>query len=475
MPASASETLAAEALAGARPCTFWLDPQGGGQDAPEPCAPLSGEIRTDLAVVGGGFSGLWSALLAKERDPDRDVVLLEARTVGWAGSGRNGGFCASSLTHGYDNGAERWPEEIAELERLGHDNLDAIQDTVRRYGIDAEFRRSGELLVATEPWQAEEFGASAETMRGLGYDVQALSAAETRAMVDSPTYVGGMYDRDGVALVHPAKLAWGLREVCLRLGVRIFEHTPVRGLRSTSSWVRLETSGGAVAARRVAWGAGAFPGPLRRLRHFLAPVYDYALVTEPLTDEQVAAVGWHEPHGTSDQGNQFHYYRMTSDNRILWGGYDVVYHYGGKVRPEFDQRGETFQRLAQHFLATFPQLEGVRFTHTWGGVIDTCSRFCPFFGTAFGGKLAYAAGYTGLGVGATRFGAQVMLDLLAGEETQRTRLRMVREKPVPFPPEPLRFAGIELTKRAIAAADRNGGRRNLWLRTLDRMGMGFDS
>jgi len=145
------------------------------------------------------------------------------------------------------------------------------------------------------------------------------------------------------------------------------------------------------------------------------------------------------------------------------------------VRPEFHQRPETFQRLAEHFFTTFPQLEDVRFTHKWGGVIDTCSRFCAFFGTAYGGRLAYAAGFTGLGVGATRFGAEVMLDRLAGVETERTRTAMVRSKPIPFPPEPLRYLGIELTRRSIAAADRNGGRRNLWLRALDAVGMGFDS
>ncbi|MFE7751657.1 hypothetical protein ACFU5K_22620, partial [Streptomyces sp. NPDC057428] len=140
-----------------------------------------------------------------------------------------------------------------------------------------------------------------------------------------------------------------------------------------------------------------------------------------------------------------------------------------------DQRPETFLKLAWQFFECFPQLSGVRFSHAWGGAIDTCSRFSAFFGTAHGGRVAYAAGYTGLGVGATRFGADVMLDLLAGEETERTALDMVRSKPMPFPPEPFAWAGIELTKRSLARADSHGGHRNLWLRTMDRMGLGFDS
>jgi len=198
-------------------------------------------------------------------------------------------------------------------------------------------------------------------------------------------------------------------------------------------------------------------------------------MTEPLTARQLAAVGWQRRQGVGDAGNQFHYYRLTADNRILWGGYDAIYYRGGRISPERDQREATFEVLAEHFVQTFPQLADVRFTHKWGGVIDTCSRFSGFFGTAHGGRLAYAAGYTGLGVGATRFGANVMLDLLAGERTELTRLTMVRRKPIPFPPEPVRSGVIELTRWSIARADAHEGRRNVWLRTLDKVGLGFDS
>jgi len=194
-----------------------------------------------------------------------------------------------------------------------------------------------------------------------------------------------------------------------------------------------------------------------------------------LSAEQLASLGWASRAGVGDMSNQFHYYRLSEDDRILWGGYDAIYHYGRRLGPSLDQRPETFDRLAEHFFATFPQLEGLRFTHRWGGAIDTCTRFCAFYGSALGGRVAYALGYTGLGVGATRFGAAVMLDLLDGTPTERTRLRMVRETPLPFPPEPLAWAGIELTRWSLARADERQGRRNLWLRALDRAGLGFDS
>lgn len=465
---------AVAALADVEFAPFWTD------TAPEPeaCSPLAGSTTADLAVVGAGYTGLWTALLAKEADPARDVVVLESRTAGWAASGRNGGFCAASLTHGLRNGLERFPAELAVLERLGRENLAAIESTVVRHDIDCSWERTGELTVATAPWQLADLREMPELAGRHGGELELLDAAQVRARVDSPTYLGGLLDRTGVAMVDPARLARGLKQACLRLGVRVFEHSCVDSVDDTGSGLGLHTAYGVVTARRVALGTNAFPPLLRRLRAYVAPVYDYALVTEPLTADQLASIGWQGREGLADAGNQFHYYRLTPDNRILWGGYDAIYHYGNKVADRLDQDSETFARLAEHFFATFPQLQGLRFTHAWGGVIDTCSRFCVFWGRAYAGRLAYAAGYTGLGVGASRFGARVMLDLLdqpPGRRTELTELSMVRRKPLPFPPEPVRWAGIELTRRALARADRRDGRRGPWLRTLDRIGMGFDS
>ncbi len=451
---------------------YWLDHP----DAPEPLPPLDGAEHADLAVIGGGFTGLWTALLAKERDPRRNVVLLEGRKIAWGGTGRNGGFCSASITHGLANGLERFPAEIDTLERFGRENLDQIEQAVGRYGIDCDFARTGELAVATEPWQAENLAHAADAARRLGYDVELLDGDAVRREVNSPTYLAGLWDRSGCATLDPARLAWGLRRACLLAGVRIYEHTPVRSFGDAPGGrVALTTPGGDVRADRVALAAGAFAPLLRRLRYYVVPVYDYVLMTRPLKPGQLASIGWANRQGIGDAGNQFHYYRLTADNRILWGGYDAVYYYGSKIAASLDQRPKTFAALADHFYATFPQLDGLEFTHAWGGVIDTCSRFCAFFGTARAGRLAYVAGYTGLGVGASRFGANVVLDLLSGEETERTALQMVRTKPVPFPPEPVRAAGIGLTRWSLARADRNDGRRNAWLRALDSLGLGFDS
>ncbi|PBC77533.1 glycine/D-amino acid oxidase-like deaminating enzyme [Streptomyces sp. TLI_235] len=461
----------ARALSDVKPTPFWLEDPG----RPEALPALVGDTTCDLLVVGGGYTGLWTALLAKERDPSQDVVLVEANEVGWAASGRNGGFCAASLTHGFGNGLQRWPGELTRLEELGQANLDAIENTLKQYDLDCEWERTGEIDVATQPHQLDELHEVAEALAEHGFDITVLDADGVRREVDSPTFLGGLWDREGVAMVHPAKLAWGLKAACLAQGVRIHERTKALTLTEHGTGMAVRTPYGRVFARRVALGTNVFPSLLKRVRPYIVPVYDYALMTEPLNDEQMAAIGWRGRQGLGDSANQFHYFRLSADNRILWGGYDAIYHYGGKVRAEHDQRPDTFRTLSRQFFETFPQLEGVRFTHAWGGAIDTCSRFSAFFDTAHRGRVAYAAGFTGLGVGATRFGAEVMLDLLAGERTQRTELEMVRRKPLPFPPEPVRWAGIELTRWSLDRADRHGGRRNLWLRTLDRLGLGFDS
>jgi glycine/D-amino acid oxidase-like deaminating enzyme len=459
------------AYADAEPRPFWLADLA----PPDPAATLIGGTEADLCIVGGGFTGLWAALHAKRDDPARDVVLLEGETCGFGASGRNGGFALSSLTHGLENGLARFPDEASELERLGRENLDDLIADVQRLGIDCELEETGDLLVLLHAAQQDELEESAAVYRRFGHDVLVLDEQEMQREVASPLYRGGLWDRTGSALVHPGKLALGLRAAALAAGVRLYEHSAASDLRERPGGVELTTAQGRVRARRAILATSAFPPLLRALRRYIAPVYDYALVTEPLGPAQRESIGWRRRQGIGDAANQFHYYRLTTDDRILFGGFDAIYRLGGPVAPRLDDHDATFGRLSQHFSATFPQLAGVRFSHRWGGAIDTCSRFCVFFGTAHGGRVSYATGYTGLGVVSTRFGARVALDLVDGRDTPATRLRFVRRKPVPYPPEPVRALGIRLTVNRLAAADRNGGRRGLWLQALDRLGLGFDS
>ena len=459
-------------LSNMQPELYWLDSD---PLEPQPHSLLIGDVTTDLCIVGAGYTGLWTALIAKQRNPERDVVIIEKSWTGAGASGRNGGFCNNSLTHGFVNGYARFKDEMATIERLGRENMDAIEETVKEFGIDCDWHRTGELRVADAEWQMPQLIEEAKLRNQFGDHVEVLTKEETQARVHSPTYTGALWDPDGTALVDPARLVWGLERACLKLGVKIYENSEVTSLERTREGMIVHSPYGSIYAQKVALATNVFPSLVRSARKYVVPVYDFQLVTEPLTPEQHEAIGWNGREGISESRNQFHYYRMTADGEILWGGYDAIYNFRGKVRHEYETSADTYAHLAADFLDTFPQLKGIKFTHGWGGAIDTCSRFSPFWGTAHKGRVTYVLGFTGLGVAATRFGADVMLDLLDGLDTERTRLKMVRKKPIPFPPEPLRWFFIRLTQWSINRADHHEGKRNLWLRLLDSVGLGFDS
>jgi glycine/D-amino acid oxidase-like deaminating enzyme len=470
-PATSATGAHRAAYADATVRPYWLD----ALPPREPRPQLAGPAEADLCIVGAGFTGLWAALHAKADDPDRDVVVLEADTVGFGASGRNGGFALGSLTHGIENGLARFAEEMQELERLGRENFQGFVGDIEQLGIDCDLELTGDLAVALEPHEVGWLEEAGELLDRYGHERELFDREAVQAEVASPTYLAGLWDKTDAALVDPGKLAVGLADAAVARGVRIHERSEATGIEDDGAGVRVFARTGHVRARRALLATSAYPPLVRSIRRYVAPIYDYALMTEPLSAAQRDSIGWKRRQGIGDCANQFHYYRLTKDERMLWGGYDAVYRFAGPVGPKLDDGVETFAKLSQHFFTTFPQLEGVRFTHRWGGAIDTCSRFSVFFGTAHRGRVAYVVGYTGLGVVATRFGARVGLDLLDGRETEATRLRYVSSKPVPFPPEPLRSAVIQLTRNRLDAADRNAGRRGLWLRTLDRLGLGFDS
>ncbi len=459
-----------QALQDTEPACYWLDRA----ERPAPAPTLAGDEEADLAIVGGGFTGLWAALQAKEDAPDRDVVVIESDRVAQGASGRNGGFADPSLTHGLSNGQWHFPDEWQEIEKLGRENYRGFVAAIERHSIDAALEQNGELLVATEPYQVAELEELCEEMRELPETAEFLDRDAVRAEVASPTYLGGVWHQAG-GIVDPARLAWGLRAAVLRLGVRLYERTPMRGLARVGSGVEIRCPGGRVKARKVVLATNAFRSPVARMRRATIPIWDYVLMSEPLSESQRSSVGWRHRQGIGDSANQFHYYRLTEDDRILWGGYDAIYHYGNRIDASMEQRAVSFEGLSRRFFATFPQLEGLRWTHSWGGPIASTTRFCMDAGSAHRGRVSWAVGYTGLGVVASRYGARVALDLLDRPDAPALKMRFVRKRALPWPPEPLRYLGVALTQRAMARADRNQGRRGPWLKLLDALGLGFDS
>ena len=347
-------TPAEAALADTREAVFWLDRP----DTPDPADELHGSKSADLVVVGAGFTGLWTALLAAEADPGRRIVVLEAETAAFGASGRNGGFCEASLTHGLGNGLAHWPDELDTLLRLGDQNLDDLLDTIDRHAIDCDSERTGTMDIAVEPWQVDELRQLADASSRLGIDHDMLDTQAMRAEVDSPTYLAGLWQRTGAAMVDPARLAWGLQSAARSLGVVFHDNSPVRSVKQSGTGVRLNTPDGSVTADLAVVATNAYRKPLPRIRRHVIPVYDHVLMTEPLSADQWAAIRWHNRQGLADAGNQFHYYRRTADGRILWGGYDVLYHFGGRVGPAVEHHAPTTNQLAGTSFTRSPNSRG---------------------------------------------------------------------------------------------------------------------
>ena len=460
-----------QALADSRYAPLWLD-QG---ERPSSLEALVGEERCQLLIVGGGLTGLWGALQAKERRPDLDVILIEATEIGEGASGRNGGFLDSSLAHGSLNTDVHFPGEGDRLEELGHQNLVEFVDSLENHGIEAGYEGVGLLTVATNPTRAHALREKYEAENAEGSDVVWFDKEEIRREIDSPTFFAGLWNRDGKdGLIDPAALCWGLKEKVLSLGVRIFENTPMRAMSPDGQGMKLTASQGSIRCDRILMGTNAYPTPIRRARRSVIPVWDYALATEPLSSDQLASVGWQRRQGLGDHVNMFYYSRLTQDNRITWGGSgSVTYRYGSRIDSRRADDPELFAALSKQFFQTFPQLEGIRFTHRWNGLIASTTRFCMVPGTAFDGRVAWAIGYTGLGVGATRFGARIALELLGYDPTEILDMQFVKKPAMAWPPEPFRWLGVTLTRHEMLRADRNHGRRGLWLKLLDRFNLGF--
>jgi len=440
---------------------------------------LSSDEKCDLLIVGGGFTGLWAAMQAKERRPDADIILIEQTFVGDGASGRCGGFLSSTLTHGETNTEHRFADEADQLWDLGVQNMKELLETLDRYSIDARYERTGETYIALSEESAEKLHAEYLHAKASGEDVVWFDKEAVRQQVNSPMYVAGLWDRGGQdGVIDPARLCWGLKDVLInQLGVRIFEGTKllnVEPLGETAMQANCE--GGLIHSDRVLLATNAYTSKIGKIRRSVIPVWDYQIATEPLNDEQLDRIGWGKTsrHALADDVNMFHYFRLTKDNRITWGGGGAVrYYFNNGIDNKFMDASACYEQLAKEFFEMFPQLDDVKFSNKWGGIIATSTRFCMVPGVAFGGRLAWSVGYTGHGVGASRFGARVAIEMLGFGPSDILKMQFIIRQALPWAPEPFRWLGVRLTQRALIKADRNNGKRGLWLKFLDRLGLGF--
>jgi len=466
-----------DALQGAQLKPLWHDPD----IMPEPEPPLRNDEQCELLIVGGGFTGLWAALQAKERKPDADIILIEQTFVGDGASGRNGGFLSSSIAHGETNTEARFPGEAAEIDALGTQNITELLETLERYGIDARYEETGSTSLALSPGIAAEMHQEFLARSAAGERVTWYDEKTIKAQVNSPMVYAGLKYEDGLCgVVDPARLCWGLKNVLLtRLGIRMYEGTRMISVKPAGqTGMKTVCDGGVIRSDKVLLATNAFTSVIGRIRNSVIPVWDYQIATEPLTDAQLDKIGWGKPgarHALGDEVNMFHYFRLTRDNRITWGGGGAVrYYFNRGIDSRLMDAQARYEQLATEFFEFFPQLEGeVKFTHRWGGIIATSTRFCVVPGVKYNGRLAWAVGYTGHGVSASRFGARIGIELLGYEPSGILNLELVTSRALPWPPEPIRWLAVRFTARELGRADRNGGKRGLWLRLLDALGLGF--
>jgi glycine/D-amino acid oxidase-like deaminating enzyme len=468
-----SPLLDTSALTDAKPSSLWLDLP----DRPPESAPLVAKESCDLLIVGGGFTGLWTALQAKERDPQRDVVLIDRGRSPSGASGQNGGFLLGSLVDWFD--LPRFPGQEDELVRLGQENLREFQEALNRYDIDCDLEANGWVVAAHEPEQLPELKRVKEVGEAAGLESILLDREEAQAELHSPLLLGAVYQPGAVCLVHPVKIATGLRRACETLGVRIYESTPATSLERVGAVMEVRTPQGSASAPMVALATFAHPSLLTSLRKWRVPLYQHILATEPLSAAQLDTLGWKRRQGFLDLDFFYHYTRLTADNRLLWGYMDGTLYPNRRVGPECEQDMSVFTRMLGDFARHYPQLEGVRFTHRWGGALDLNSRLAPIFGTSYDGRVAYANGYMP-GVGASRVGGSVMLDLLGGDRSSPyLRLPLLtgrgahgRPSLRPYPPEPFLSIGMNAVRRGLDK-ERQTGTRGLALQALNRIGYHF--
>jgi glycine/D-amino acid oxidase-like deaminating enzyme len=454
------------ALADTRFTTYWLDSLEAVDDEP----PLQHNDQCDLLVVGGGFCGLWAALQAREQDPGRSVVLIEAHSVANGASGRPAAIMSTSVMHGIDNTERIFPAEVAELERLGRENMDAFRETLERYAIDCDLEWGGEMKVSIGDQGLETIEEDHQLYLKYGHDAVKLDKEAVQAEIHSPIFHGGTWSKQRCGTVHPGKLVRGLKRAALGAGVRLYENTPMLATRKTADGIGIDIPGATITARKVLLATNAWAAGHPHISRRVAAIRDRIVVTAPLSDEQMQKIGWHNRQGIYDTRTQLNYMRLTADNRILFGG-RLDYFYGNDTDPTLDKTAQPFIRLVQSFYRTFPQLaDEIRFAYAWSGPIGLTTRMAVHYQKYFDGNMVFAGGYSGFGVTASRFGARVGLAILDQQDIAETRMQFAQTLPNYIPPEPFRWLGAKITMYALDTIDEKGGWRKLWVAMVQKMG-----
>lgn len=431
--------------------SYWLS-----LDPYEPNPPLEGETRADVAVVGGGFTGLWTAYHLLKADPGMTVAILEANAIGYGASGRNGGFAMTLIHRSLADLVDAvGPEQAKALHRAAEESVRGIERVCAEEGIEADLQPNGLITVSNNPLQDEVIRRDVEAAQRLSIDgITYLDRDAVQAAVHSETFRCGMREAT-CTLLNPARLARGLKRTVERLGARVYEDTPMTRLEPAEREVVVSTPKGRVVAQRALLAANAYSARIPQLRRYVMPFYSYILLSQPLTDEQWSRVGWAGREGMEDRRVFLHYFRPTIDGRLLWAGRDAPYHPDGP-HPRYDRDDHVFRRLEETFAWTFPQLHDVRFEYRWGGPIGVTGEFLPLIGWLKGERVAYAFGYNGHGVAITHLASRAVRDLILDRDSDERRLAIVNRKPIDLGPSLLRDPLVRATVKYQLRRDDEG-------------------
>jgi glycine/D-amino acid oxidase-like deaminating enzyme len=437
---------------------------------------LQGPAETDVVIIGGGLTGLWTALFLKELDPAREVAVVEQGIAAWGASGRNAGMLAETIDHTHGLAIQHFGQaEAARLATLGERNVRELTDFIRANRIECDYEPTGRYMASFTEAHLAEAQRNVDIARSLGIDThRLLSREELQAEVHSPLYLGGLEVKGG-GIMDPARLTDGLRRVAEERGVRVHERTRVEAVEEDGAGVRVRANGTVLRARRAVLATSAYTHHLLpEVRHRFIPLYDYIMVSQPLSPDQWRSIGWRGRQGITDGRTFFNYYRPTADGRVLWGTSEATYYRGNRVDESCDHSQRHYDSLRASWRRTFPQLADLEWPYAWGGAICSTTRLTPYFGQALGGRAWYGLGFTGHGLGSTRVAGQILAHLVLGRPSELLSLALVRKKPFPYPPEPLRGWAVEAVTRDLRKVDA-GEEPSLMLRVLERMGIGFSS
>ena len=436
--------------------SFWLETAG---DDLTPRPRLEGDTTADVAILGAGYSGLWTAYYLLRRNPSLRVVILERDIAGYGASGRNGGWCSAGFPVSLPVLRQRHGDEGARSVVLAmNDAVDEVGRVANAEGLDIQYAKGGAIRLARGPHQLPSIKRSVETATAIGLPDQYrfLDAAATAERIRVTNALASVYTPN-CASIHPGRLVRGLARVVERMGATIYEQTPVRDY-VTGVAPRLLTSSGEVRASTLVLAGEAYLSQLPRLERSLVPIYSLIVLSNPLTDEQWESIGWRERECVSSSRYTVDYLNRTADGRILFGGRGAPYRIGSQITPELDRHAPTHEMLRQNAVAWFPILKDVGFSHAWGGPLGAPRDWTPSIGYDPASGVATARGYTGQGVATANLAGRILADLITGCDSPVTHLPIINHRSPNWEREPLRWAGIRFVQRGYQQIDERAER-----------------